>query len=199
MNEANKKKADLKQKFVRELINYWITFLYLAFFFGAFAWYRRLILAEYGISYLHYGTALVEALILAKVILIGDALHLGRKLEEKPLIIPTLYKTVVFCVFVGIFGVLEHTIEGLIHGKGLAAGFKEVLSEGQYQLLARCLVTFFAFIPFFAFKELGRVLGEGKIHKLFFRKRAATESEISAGSKPKQKDDTGGQAGDFAH
>src|ERR1700692_1746850 len=101
MNEVNKKKAGLKEKFVRELINYWVTFLYLAFFFGAFAWYRRLVLAEYGISYLHYGTALVEALVLAKVILIGDALHLGRKLEEKPLIIPTIYKTVVFCVFVG--------------------------------------------------------------------------------------------------
>ncbi|MBP1598046.1 MAG: hypothetical protein H6Q05_3423 [Acidobacteria bacterium] len=32
-------------------------------------------------------------------------------------------------------------------------------------------VTFDAFIPFFAFRELGRVLGEGKIRTLFFRKR----------------------------
>ncbi|MDB6068674.1 MAG: conserved rane protein of unknown function [Pedosphaera sp.] len=199
MNEANMKKAGLKQKFVRELIDYWITFLYLAFFFGAFAWYRRLVLAEYGISYLHYGTALIEALVLAKVILVGDALHLGRKLEEKPLIIPTFYKTVVFCVFVGVFGVLEHTIGGLMHGKGLAGGFEELMSESKYELLAQCLVTFFAFIPFFAFKELGRLLGEGRIRRLFFQKRAATESELSAGSEPKQADGTGDQPGDFAH
>ncbi|MDB6122666.1 MAG: conserved rane protein of unknown function [Pedosphaera sp.] len=186
MNEANIKKAGLKQKFVRELMEYWITFLYLAFFFGAFAWYRRLVLAEYQISYLHYGVAVVEALVLAKVILVGDALHLGRRLEERPLIIPTLYKTVVFCVFVGLFGVLEHTIGGLVYGKGLAGGFDELRSEGIYELLAQCLVTFFAFMPFFAFKELGRVLGEGRIRKLFFRNRAATESGFSTGSSPEQ-------------
>jgi hypothetical protein len=27
-----------------------------------------------------------------------------------------------------------------------------------------------AFVPFFAFRELGRVLGEGKLVELFFRK-----------------------------
>jgi hypothetical protein len=155
-------------------------------FFGAFAWYRRLVLAEYQINYLHYGVAVVEALVLAKVILIGDALHLGRRLEAKPLIIPTLYKTVVFSVFVGLFSVLEHTIGGLIHGKGLAGGFDELRSEGLYELLAQCLVTFFAFIPFFAFKELGRVLGVHRIRKLLFRNGAVTESGFSTGSSPEQ-------------
>ena len=38
---------------------------------------------------------------------------------------------------------------------------------GKYELLARCLVTFVAFFPFFAFKELERVLGEGKIRTCF--------------------------------
>jgi hypothetical protein len=33
-------------------------------------------------------------------------------------------------------------------------------------------VIFVAFVPFFAFRELGRVLGEGKIWALFFRRRA---------------------------
>lgn len=170
MKEENKKKAGMKEKVELELIKYWVTFLYLTVFFGAFAWYRRLILAEYGISYLHYGVAVIEALVLAKVILIGDAMHLGRRLEEKPLIIPTLYKTVVFSVFVGVFGILEHTLGALIHGKGLAGGFEEIESEGIYALLARCLVTFIAFIPFFGFREIGRLLGEGSIRRLFFQK-----------------------------
>jgi hypothetical protein len=41
-------------------------FIYLAIFFGVFTWYRRFVLAEYRITYLHYGTAIIEALILAK-------------------------------------------------------------------------------------------------------------------------------------
>jgi hypothetical protein len=186
MNQENKKKSGLKQKVVHELIDYWITFLYLAFFFGAFAWYRRLILADYGISYLDYGTALIESLILAKVVLIGDALHLGRRLEESPLIITTFYKTILFSLFVGLFSVLEHAVGGLFHGKGLVGGIEELRSKGIYELLAQCLVTFFAFIPFFGFKELGRLLGEGSIRRLFFRKRAATKFELPQGSNPEQ-------------
>jgi len=163
-----------KQKVISELIEYWIVVAYLASFFGVFTWYRRLILAEYQISYWHYGIILIEALVLAKVILIGEALRLGRRLEDNPLIVPTIYKSVVFTLFVGVFSVVEHTIEGLIDGRGWAGGVEEIFSKGQYELLARCLVTFVAFIPFFAFKELERVLGEGQITTLFFRRTAAT-------------------------
>jgi hypothetical protein len=99
MNDADKKKTGWKAKLAHELVEYWINFLYLVFFFGTFTWYRRLVLAEYHISYLHYGAAVIEALILAKVILIGDALRLERRLEERPLIIPTLYNAVVFSLF----------------------------------------------------------------------------------------------------
>jgi len=44
----------------------------------------------------NYGFAVIEALVLAKVIMIGEVARLGRGLERKPLIYPTLYKTVVF-------------------------------------------------------------------------------------------------------
>jgi hypothetical protein len=176
MKDANETKAGWKQKFVSELIEYWMIAVYLACFFGAFTWYRRLILAEYQISYVHYGMSLIEALVLAKVILIGDMLRLGRKYEHKPLIVPTLHKTVMFTLFVGLFGVLEHTVIGLLHGKGWAEGIEEIISTGKDELLARCLVTFFAFIPFFAFKELVRVAGSDKILMPFFRERAGSAS-----------------------
>ena len=171
MNGETNEKASWKQRLAHEMLEYWINFVYLAIFFAAFIWYRRLILAEYRITYLHYGMAIIEALILAKVILIGDALRLGRRFEEEPLIFPAFYKAFVFSLFVGLFAILEHVIGGLIHGKGVAGGFREIMSEGKDELLARCLLTFFAFIPFFAFKELGRVMGNGKLGALFFRHR----------------------------
>ena len=166
-------------------MEYWVNFVYLACFFCAFAWYRRFILAQYHISYLHYGIGLIEALILAKVILIGDFLHLGRGLEEKPLMIPTLYKTVMFTLFVGLFAVLESFVGALLRGKGLAGGWQELGDVSKYELFARCLVTFFSFIPFFAFKELGRVIGEGKILELFFHRRSPG-SEPSGGARSEQ-------------
>ena len=179
MNDANTKRAGWKSKAIREMTEYYIIFMYLAVFFGSFTWYRRLILAEYQISYLHYGAGVIKALVLAKVIMVGRALHLGRRFKDHPLILPTLYKAVVFTIFVGIFGVVESTIIGLLHGKGIAGGFDEFMSAGRDELLARCMVTFVAFIPFFAFGELERVLGEGKLGKLFFRRRSAAESDLS--------------------
>ena len=81
---------------VRELIGYWIIVLYLAVFFSVFANYRRLKLAHYSISYTLYGTSILEAMVLAKCILIFDTLHFGRRLKNKPLIFSTLYKAAVF-------------------------------------------------------------------------------------------------------
>jgi len=170
---TNQGKPSWKKRIVHELITYGTNFLYLAVFLGAFAWYRRFILAEYDISYLNYGAAIVEALILAKVIMVGDLLGLGRGFENRPLVYPTLYKAIVFSCFVGLFAILEHVIGGLFHGKGAVGGLAELLGEGKYELIARCLITFLAFIPFFAFRELRTVLGEGKLHNLFFRRNTA--------------------------
>lgn len=168
---ASQAKPPWKKKIIRELVRYWINFMYLAVFFGAFAWYRRFVLDEYRISYFNYGAAVLEALVLAKVIWIGELLGLGRRHEDKPLIYPTIHKALVFSLFVGLFAIIEHMLGGIIHGIGVAGGLAKLWNEGKYELLARCLVTFFAFIPFFAFRELARVMGEGKLRILFFRKR----------------------------
>jgi hypothetical protein len=177
---ATQGKPTRKQKITRELIRYGTSFFYLAFFLAAFAWYRRVILAEYGISYLHYGAATIEALILAKVVWLGELLRLGRRQEHRPLIYPTLSKSIEFSIFVGFFAIIEHIIGGLVHGIGVAGGLAELWHEGKYELIGRCLVTFLAFIPFFAFKELARNMGEGKLSHLFFRKQAATELPMPA-------------------
>ncbi len=167
-------KLPWKQRLWHEFIDYWLTVLYLAVYFGAFTVYRRLILAGYEIEYLNYGFALIQALILAKVILVGD-LFLTKPFKNKPLAIPTLFRTVTFTIWVVIFSILEHTVRGLLRNEGLAGGANELLGKGKYELLANCLVVFFTFIPFFALRESNRVLGEGKIWNLFFHSRSDDE------------------------
>ena len=73
MNSVNEKRKGLKQRILHELINYWLLVLYMAIFFGVFTTYRRLLLAHYGISYQHYGTAVIRASVLAKVVLVAEA------------------------------------------------------------------------------------------------------------------------------
>ena len=172
MSGADKKKGSLKEKVVHEVVEYWINVCYLTLVFAAFTQYRRFLLASYDITYTNYGFAVIEALILAKVIMIGEVARLGRGLERKPLIYPTIYKTVVFTLFVGIVKIIEEVIKGLWKGKGLTGGLVDFFETGPYELLANSLIMFVAFIPFFGVKELGRVLGQERIGGLFFRRRA---------------------------
>jgi hypothetical protein len=170
----DEKRVHLKTRIFHEVSEYWMNVFYLALVFASFTQYRRLILAAHDITYTNYWVALIEALILAKVIMIGSVFRLGRGLERKPLIYPTLYKTVVFTLFCGLFSLGEHTIKGLWQGEGFMGGLAELFGKGPHEFLANSLVVFVAFIPYFGVKELGRVLGEDKIRRLFFRKRAAS-------------------------
>jgi len=162
----------LTEKLRHELIEYAFNVVYLMLVFAAFTQYRRFLLAEYNITYTNYWVGLFGALVFGKVIMIGSVFRLGRWLEDKPLIFPTIYKALLFFGFILVFRVVEYAIKGLLHGDGLAAAFFEFFAQkGLDEVLANGLVVLVALIPFFAVKELGRVLGRERIAALFFRNR----------------------------
>jgi hypothetical protein len=179
----NNQGKQLKQKIAHEMGLLIIYTIYLTFFFWSFRLYHRLILDEYAISYVRYGYSFVEALILAKIILLGQMFNLGEKrFTKKPLIYPILYKTVVFCIFVFIFTVLEHFVIGMIEGNDFSKIYSKLLSIGIYEIYAEMLIMFFVFVFFFAFLEIGRFLGEGKLIALLFFKK--TNDFINTSNKP---------------
>jgi hypothetical protein len=172
MNAEISKRAIVKQKAVHELQEFIGIFLYLAFFFCAFATYSMLLLNEFHVSYFVFGTALINALVVAKVILIGEYAHLGRKHELKPLFQSATYKAFLFSLLVFAFHIIEEVIKRRWHGENFATAYHEIRIN---ELLARSVVVFCTFLPLFAFRELRRVLGEDKFWSLCFR-TGATEN-----------------------
>jgi hypothetical protein len=168
-----KHSSNLKTRALQELKKFWAIAIYLMVMFGAFTSYRRLVLSDAGISYLHYGFAVIQSLILAKVILVCEALGLARRFETPPLIRAVLFKSVVFGLFYCLFTVLEHAIEGLVHHKGWDDIAHSLVTAGRNEILARTIMVIVTFIPFFSFLETDRVLAEGKLFALFFRKGAS--------------------------
>jgi len=168
-----KKKTGWKQKILHEMIEYWLIVLYMALFFGVFFNYRRLILAHHQILYEAYGISVIKALVLGKVVLVAESLRLGRGFEDKPLMVPTLYKSFIFTVCVALFNVIESMILSFVHGMGPMGAVDELISRYNYEWFAGALVVFFAFIPFFALRELRRVMGEKTLRQLFFQRRSA--------------------------
>jgi hypothetical protein len=160
----------LPQRLSREMKQFVVIFLYLALLIGAFNIYRWLIMAEYHVGYFVYGYTLIEALILAKVIIVGEDLGIGERFAGQPLIFPTLYKTLLFALCVLVLAILEHLVTGFLHGKDLAGFFHEVVGD-RYELLGRMLIMFVALIPFFAFRETRRALADVNLFDLFFRRQ----------------------------
>ncbi len=167
-------KASLKERAIEELKLFWIIALYLWVFLGSFTVYRRLIADEVGVPYLHYGFALIESLIIAKVVLIGKMFSFTRRFEDRPLLVPVLYKSMLFGLLVLAFGVIEHLVEGWFHREGLFGGLRKLTDLGGYELAARVLMLMVAFVPFFAFSEIGRVLGPQRLAALYFSDRRST-------------------------
>jgi len=165
--------SSFKEKAIEEFKLFWIIAIYLAVMLAAFAWYRRFVLSAAGISYFHYWAAIIEALILAKVILIGEALGLGKRFESSKLIWSVIFKSLIFGIFIGIFGVLEHLIEGLIRRESWDQIAQSLLSAGRDEILARTIMIIVSLLPFFAFWETDRVMGNHKLFQLFFHKTTA--------------------------
>lgn len=166
-SEKTEHRQELKRRVVDELEKYLIVAVFLFFFFGSVTTYRRLVLAEYHIGYFAYGWGLVKALILAKVILIGEIFHLGKRFEGRRVIWAILGKTLLFGLLILAFGVCEHLVSALIHHRGVKEEFTFTRAQG-YELLARVQLELVGLLPLFAFTELDRVLGEGKMVSLLF-------------------------------
>ncbi len=158
-----------KKKLIHELMDYWRIFAYLAVFFSVFAWHRRLILEQEHHAIDDYWVPVVEAAVLAKVVLILGLIKFGTRFDGRPLIVPVFYKTLFFGVGIAAFGLLEQTVRGLVHHHGLFYGVQELTGEDWHALLARVLVKLVALFPLVAIRELNRVLGEGFLGRLFFR------------------------------
>lgn len=172
MNTNHPVEPGLKQKAAHELRELAVLSLYLAFFFCALAAYSMLLLNEYHVRYLNFAFALINAVVVAKVILIGDYVHLGKRTEDKPLFASAIYKAFLFALLVLVFHFVEELVKRLVHGADIAGASRGIRID---ELLSRALVVFCMFIPLFAFREMRRVMGEEEFNALIFRSRETKE------------------------
>ncbi len=167
MNNANTAGSTRKQKAVRGFKDFIVVSLYLALFFCALATYTMLLLKEYdATNSLNYTFAVVNALVVAKVILLGEMAHLGTRYESRPLYLSAIYKAFLYCLLVLMFYFVEEFVKRLIHGGAFGTAWHETRID---DLLGRSFVIFCTFIPLFVYRELRRVLGEERFNALLYK------------------------------
>jgi hypothetical protein len=165
----------LKRRAYREFKKFLVITLYLWVVFALFLLYKSVVLNQEHIELLAKGLALINALALAKVILIAKALHLGEWTEDAPLIYPTLVKSASFAIVLAIFKILEEAGIGLYHKKSFQESIADLGGGTLAGILTLTLLLFVMLVPFFGVGELQRVLGEGKLRQLFFSRNRLVE------------------------
>jgi hypothetical protein len=164
-------KQSLKQKAAHEMREYLVMAFYLFVVFSLFLLYKSVILAEHHISFAPHGFALINALALAKVMLVAQELHLGDRFRDAPLIYPTLLKAFVFTVVLACFKIAEDATVGMFHGKSFHESLADLAGGSWSGILCLTLMLFVVLIPFFGFTELRRVFGEERLMRVFFGPR----------------------------
>src|ERR1700682_1177358 len=116
----HERKRDLKQRIFDEVIKFLMIAVYLWVMFGVFALHESVVSQKDHINYHFYGFALVNALILGKVMLVAEDLHFADWFKDKPLIYPILCKAVAFSILFLGFDVVEEVLVGVFKGKTIA-------------------------------------------------------------------------------
>ena len=142
--------------------------------FGVFVLNQGIVLREQGIGFTAQGFALVNALVLAKVMLLFEHFDPGRWLRRRPLIYPILYEAFLLTILFLVVHVLERVIEGVIKGKTVAESLPSIGGGGLAGLLSAGAIMFVALVPFFGFRNLSLVLGADRLRSLLFSSAPTT-------------------------
>ncbi|MGP8232287.1 MAG: hypothetical protein ACLQL2_06420 [Methylovirgula sp.] len=146
--------------------------LYLWVTFGLYVLSETIVLGARHINFASHGFAIINAVVLAKVLLIAEDFNFADGFKDKPLVYPILYKAFAFAVLFVAAHVIESELLGLRHGKGAIASFPPIGGGTVKGFLCVVALMFVALIPFFAFREIGRVIGEDKLWDMIFKRGA---------------------------
>jgi hypothetical protein len=168
-------KATLHQRTIHELKEFVILAVYLYITLGAVVLMKTAVLHTEGIEFTPWGIAVVKAAVLAKFMLLGNAMRIGGRNTTSPLIWPTLHKAFAFLVLLIIMTIIEEAVVGLFHHRSIASSLSELVGPRLEETIAGFVIMLLVLIPFFAFRVLSEALGEGRLERMFFVARAPME------------------------
>ncbi|HUK09451.1 MAG TPA: hypothetical protein VLX09_16365 [Stellaceae bacterium] len=168
---ASERKHDFKARVIHEIKQLFFMFFYLWLVCGLFVLNQTVILGERNITYVAvHGVALLNALVLAKVMLIAEDLRIGNRFAQRALIYPILYKAAVFSILFIVAYTLEKVIVGYFGGESASASLPYLGSNTLRGVACVWAILFVSLIPFFTIREIGRVIGARELWNLVFRR-----------------------------
>jgi hypothetical protein len=161
-------KRNWKAKLYDELKAFLTIFAYLWLVFFVFLVHEWIVLADNHIGFRFYGMAALNALVLSKIMLIAEDLGFADRFHAKPLVVPIAYKSMLFSVLLVGAYILEELVIGWFHDKSVTESFPQLGGGGLLGPLSVTALLCIALVPFFAFRELARLVGQAEFRLIMF-------------------------------
>lgn len=152
-----------KEKFREEMKNFLIVFLYVWAVLGLFALHKAFILDRSPLSGQVF--AIINAVILGKVIVILEFLRVGKRLLRRPPLVRIGIKSIIFGSLLLIFHIVEEGIGGWFHGKTFAQTLAEIDGGKIIELVTLAVLMIIVLAPYFFLREIAAAIGAKKLMK----------------------------------
>jgi len=176
-------KRTFKERILHNFREFVAMFLYLWLLFAFLSYHETIVLAKHHIDYKPFGLAFINAFVLAKVMLVAEELRVGTRFRRSAPVFPVLHKSLLFAIIFICFNMAEEIVIGLWKGKTVAESIPKIGGGSPLGIVIASLIFTVALIPFFAFRELSRVMGKGVLEALLLKGHAndrATEDHSRA-------------------
>ena len=171
--------SNLAHRIYHQVIQFLLIAVYLFVVFAVLALHEEVVAAKNGIAYHFYGFAAINAIILGKVMLVAEDLNFANRFfrnlffTNSPLVYVIVFKSVAFTILFFVFDIVEEVLVGVFKGKTVAESFPNIGGGSPRGIFFMIVVIAVLLSPFFAYREVGKVIGERELHSLMFtRKRS---------------------------
>jgi hypothetical protein len=157
------------------------------FFFIALhivGWVRVLMTEGTGLPVSSSAQIALAALIIGKAVLLADLWPLINRFPEKPLVYNIVWKTAIYYVVASFIHYLERLYDFAKEAGGIVAGNERLLSEIVWpHFWALQIILLVVILNYCVIRELGRVLGEKRMIRMFFQQSVAASDEAREASR----------------
>ncbi|MCX5478493.1 hypothetical protein OSH08_05730 [Kaistia geumhonensis] len=165
VHDAGGSKPPLRQRLIGSFRLFFILFIYLWILLGLFVLNQNFERLREGETLALQGFALMNALVLGKVMMLAEHLDFARWLRTRPAIFSILFEALFCTVLFIAFHFVEHWVIGLFRG---AAAVDEGPTATVAGVAIIAVVLFVSLIPFFAFKNVTRIIGWPRMRHILF-------------------------------
>jgi hypothetical protein len=139
--------------------------------FGVILLIIKLFLARYAIQFEVLSNAVLGAFIAAKVALVLDKISWARA-HGWPRIAIVAIRTLLYCVGVIAFGILERLVHGFRETGSLGGAVHQFVEHfDPHRFFAIVLMVSLVFGVYFAMREINNSMGRGALYALFFQRQ----------------------------